>query len=307
MSEVASARSPSDAARSSALVVEETAREVLRVRGSERASWLNGVVTCDVASVVEGRGAFGLLLSKVGKIQTDFYLLACGPELFLACAPGTLAAAAQDLARMLVMEDAELESLGTTFGCLTLHGPRAEELAAAAASDGVAVASLDRTGLGGAVLLGLAGSLGSILTKLTEAGAVVADEAAWRTLRVERAVGVLGVDYTTTDNPHEAALDRAAVSWSKGCYLGQEVVFMQDARGKLKRRLVRLEVEGPVPAAGATVIAPGGEVVGEVTSAARSAILGSAVALGRVKAPHFEPGTRLGVGAAAASVRAEPV
>jgi folate-binding protein YgfZ len=302
-----SARSPSDAARASAVVVRETEREVLVVRGGDRVTWLNGVVTCDVASVVEGRALFGLLLSKVGKIQTDFYVLARGEELLLACAPGTRADALRELERMLVMEDAELEADAGGLRCLSLHGPRSSELATTAARAGVTVASLDRTGLGGALLLVPDAGVGGVLSTLTDGGAVLADDEAWRTLRVERGVGVLGVDYTTADNPHEAALDRSAVSWSKGCYLGQEVVFMQDARGKLKRRLVRLAVEGPVPATGVSVLGPGGDVVGEVTSAAQSGILGSALVLGRVKAPHFEPGTRLTVGTQAAVVRAEPV
>jgi tRNA-modifying protein YgfZ len=297
-----------DAARTSALVVRETEREIVRVRGSERATWLNSVVTCDVLGVTAGRAAFGLLLSKVGKIQADFYLLAGPDELLLALAPGTSAAAVVELERMLVMEDAELDATGPELACLALHGPRAFELAGVAAElPGVVLGSLDRTGLGGAVLLVPPASLTEVEAALATRGAGLAGKEDWKVLRVERRIGVFGTDYGVQDNPHEAGLDRAAVSWSKGCYLGQEVVFMQDARGKLKRRVVELTLEGPVPELGAAVLTPGGEAVGEVTSAAFSVIAGGPVALARVRAPHHEPGARLTVGEKPASVRADPV
>jgi folate-binding protein YgfZ len=298
----------SDSARTSAVVVREGERGILRVRGGDRSSWLNGVVTCDVASALPGRATFGLLLSKLGKIQSDFYLVAGADELVLALSPGTAVAVAAELERMLVMEDAELELAGPALSCLALHGPRAAELAASAATGTGAVgASLDRTGLGGAVLLVPPAMLGDVEATLAKAGAALGSEEDWLVLRTERRVGVFGVDYGSQDNPHEAGLDRAAVSWSKGCYLGQEVVFMQDARGKLKRRLVQLGLEGPVPERGSVVLTPGGEATGEVTSAAFSVLAGGPVALARVRAPHYEPGARLTVGEKAAVVRAEPV
>src|SRR6185369_3318187 len=119
-----------------------------------------------------------------------------------------------------------------------------------------------------------------IASELESRGAVLATGDAWQTLRVERRVGAFGVDYGPADNPHEAALERVAVSWTKGCYLGQEVVFMQDARGKLKRRLVQLEIDGARPAVGAPISDAQGEVVGEVTTASESALAGRPLALG---------------------------
>src|SRR6516164_2052609 len=112
----------SDAARSGVLLVEERAREVLVVTGPDRVSWLNGVVTCDVTQVTPARAAFGLLLSKLGKIQTDFYVLAHDAALFLACASGTLSTVLAELERMLVMEDAELLRSPVELVCLSLHG-----------------------------------------------------------------------------------------------------------------------------------------------------------------------------------------
>jgi hypothetical protein len=299
----------SAAARSSALVVVEDGRGVLLVSGSERVTWLNGVVTCDVTLARPGSAVFGVLLSKVGKLQADLYVLEQAGALALAIAPGTEAAALADLERMLVMEDAELRSVTAEVACVTLHGPRASELAAAVAKshEGVTAAALDRTGLGGAVLLLPRARLDAVVAGLAAEGAPRASEDQRRRLFIERRLGSFGVDYGPSDNPHEAALDRVAVAWNKGCYLGQEVVFMQDARGKLKRRLVLLELEGAVPAPGAPIVGAQGELLGEITSSSESTVLGRPVALGRVKAPHFEPGVRLSVGGAPATVRADPV
>ena len=72
-------------------------------------------------------------------------------------------------------------------------------------------------------------------------GGALADDD-WPRVRVTHGVGLFGTDYGPSDNPHEAALERRAIAWNKGCYLGQEAVFMQDARGKVKRRLVVLRV-----------------------------------------------------------------
>lgn len=286
----------------------EGARETLVVKGPDRASWLNGVVTCDVTKVQPGEGAFGLLLSKLGKLQTDFYALASEKELTLACAPGTAEIAVAELERMLVMEDAEFGRPPHELTCVSLHGPRAVELARSVSSNpGIVFGAVDRTGLGGAVLLAPAPELDALVGALTQGGAVLASDEDWLRLRIERQVGLFGTDYGPHDNPHEAAIERRAIAWNKGCYLGQEVVFMQDARGKVKRRLALVVVEGPVPAAGTPVVAAGGDPVGEVTSAALSALLGRAVALARLKAPHFEAGAEVRVGGVAAVVRGEPV
>nr|UXE44713.1 aminomethyltransferase [uncultured bacterium] len=299
----------SAAARSSALVSVEEERGVLLVSGSERATWLNGVVTSDVTRALPGSAVFGLLLNKVGKIQTDFYVLDRDGALALALAPATEAPVHAELERMLVMEDAELESATAELVCVTLHGPRARELGdgVAQAQAGVTVAALDRTGLGGAVLLVPRSRLEAVVRSLGAAGAPAATAEERQRLFIERRLGSFGVDYGANDNPHEAGLDRAAVAWDKGCYLGQEVVFMQDARGKLKRRLVLLELESALPAPGSPILGAAGEPLGEVTSSTVSSVLERSLALGRVKAPNFEPGVRLSVMGVPATVRAEPV
>lgn len=277
------------------LVMPEPERGLLAVKGPDRATWLNGVVTCDAVALQPGHATLGLLLGKQGKIQTDFYLMAETDRLLLALPPATVAATQATLDRLLVMEDAELENLGAELSVIALHGGSSAALAQkTAVSLGGSAAELDLTGLGGAVLTVPRAALDQATAELVAAGAQLANPEAWLELRLRRAVGVFGVDYGPNDNPHEAGLDRRAVSWTKGCYLGQEVVCMQDLRGKLKRRLSLLELEpGETPAPGARVYAADGSEAGEITSAQTG--VGRKFALARLKAPHFDPGSTLTV------------
>ena len=160
--------------------------------------------------------------------------------------PGTTELVRGELGRMLVMEDVELADVSSELVALSLHGPRALEFARAEAARTRGVAgSLDWTGLGGAVLVVPRRALEDVAAHLEGEGARRSLDDDWPRVRVAHGVGVFGTDYGPSDNPHEAALERRAIAWNKGCYLGQEAVFMQDARGKVKRRLVVLRVMAP--------------------------------------------------------------
>lgn len=216
------------------------------VRGPDRKTWLDGLLTCAVAEVAEARAGYGLLLTKQGKIVTDAFLLDSGSELWVGVAPGKGPSVRELLDRYLVMEDAELD------------GP---------ASDltwtiGVAASDAEAT-LRGALVLG--GSRLELSAGPAAASIGLPDAAE---LLAQLGLGVFGVDFGEHDNPHEASLDRLAVSWTKGCYLGQEVVCMQDMRGKVKRRLVALD-GGPAllsPGGSRDVQSADGSVVGQVSS-----------------------------------------
>jgi tRNA-modifying protein YgfZ len=276
------------------LVVLQTARGTLRVTGPEAKTWLNGLVTCDVLPLTEGRGAFGLALNKQGKIQSEIEVVATPEGLLVGVSPGVDRKLAEALDKFLVMEDAELNVVSDAFVWADFHGVGAGALAEEAAKICAGYAAvMPFTNAGGATLvLERANQLDFERFVLGTPTLSLATDADWEAFRIERALGRFGVDFGDSDNPHEAALDRRAVSWSKGCYLGQEVVCMQDMRGKLKRRLVALSVDtAELPAAGAPVTSADSgsiETVGEVTSAARSLLTGKAVALARVKGPYFE-------------------
>ncbi len=272
---------------------------VLRVDGTDRATWLNGVVTCDVTAVDRKKGAWGLLLTKQGKVEAELQIASSGDALFVATPPGAAEDVKATLDRYLVMEDAELE---VENGCtwFALHGARASELAETLRErHGGASARIDWTSAGGAALVVPSASRAACLAALEQEGVLPLPEEAWEDARVRLGLPRFGVDYGASDNPHEAGLERRAVSWTKGCYLGQEVVCMQDMRGKVKRRLVRLSVEGAPDAAlgrDSEVSDDAGTAVGTIKSA------GAGFAIASVKAPAYEGGTALRVEGRSAKV-----
>lgn len=300
-----------EAARSSVLVVDAPERGTLRVNGPDRLGWLNGIVTGDVSKVAPGQGVHSLILSKTGKVMSDLFVVAAPEVVFVSVAPGKAAELHGYLDKMLVMEDAEVSEETADHVWIMLHGPEAVGVGGAVAEQlGGASGALDWTGLGGAALVVRRDALAAAHAAITvqEPRAVHATAADWELLRLERGVATYDVDFGLTDNPHEAGLDQRAVSWSKGCYLGQEVVCMQGMRGKLKRRLVSLTLAGSdVPARGAPVeLAGGTERVGEITSAAASVRVGAVVALARVDGAALDAAAPLVVGGVPATLVARP-
>jgi folate-binding protein YgfZ len=171
----------------------------------------------------------------------------------------------------------------------SLHGPAASQRAAELSQLTAArYASIDFLGLGGAALV-VPSAHGTAFRQA--AATELLDDNAWLLLRLERGFPEYGVDYEGRERPHEAALDRRAVSWSKGCYLGQEVVCMQDMRGKVRRSLRVLFVEAPQDGqvtAGALLVDPAGKQVGEVTSCAYSTRAGGWLAMSRMELSALE-------------------
>ncbi len=277
------------AAREGALVVPARDRAAIVVRGRDRSSWLNGLVTCDVAKVAPGRASYGLLVEKKGKIEADFFLVASEDALLLAVAREQRDAILARLDHYLVMEDATLEPGEESIWLA--HGPRSAELLKAAPFAG----ALNLLGTGGAVLAGAA---------LEGIDAVFGDDAGWDALRIERGLPRLGVEADTTMYPQEASLETLAVSFDKGCYLGQEVVYMVQNRGHVKKKLVPLDVSGDAPLAKGAELTAGEEKVGEVKSSVIGPWSGAPRAIAMVKFSHAKPGTELRAGDRVTKVRA---
>ena len=275
---------------------------------SERAAWLGGLLTCDVAALHPGDGAWGLQLTKTGKILSDVNVVAATDRIYLSVAPGRGSALLDFYSGYLIMEDVEIEDASADWTWLAFHGPRSVALASSLVPElAVATASVDWTGLGGAAVIVSRGREETALRRLQEMedDVEIATDDDWEALRIERFVPAYGVDYDSGHNPHDASLERRAVSWSKGCYLGQEVVCTQDMRGKVRRRLAPIVLDGDAAPAIGTTVEHEGEVVGEITSAASRAGVGRSLAIARLKAQATKPGSTLTVAGRKASV-AEP-
>jgi folate-binding protein YgfZ len=293
--------SPQAFGEGGAIVVPEPARDTLRVAGADAKTWLNGVLSSDVSKLTGRQGVYGLLLSKQGKVQAELDLVeGQDAAVWIGVSAGRGERVQEQLDRVLVMEDAEL-TREPSVRWLRFHGPKAVEIAFSV-QERVAAGAIDWLGVGGAALALPEVAVPAALASARAAGAQEVDAEHWHALRIRQGFPSFGSDFTDEDNPHEASLDRRAVSWTKGCYLGQEVVCMQDMRGRVKRRLVALELDGAAPAIPGSELESPGEAgpVGRITSAARDGR--SVVALARVKFPFFEGSHPLSMGGRAARI-----
>ncbi|WP_044241416.1 CAF17-like 4Fe-4S cluster assembly/insertion protein YgfZ [Chondromyces apiculatus] len=292
------------ALREGALVLRMDGLGTLVAGGSERQSWLNGMLTCDLSKLRSGSGAYGVSAAKNGKIQAEVWVVLGEEQVWLGALRERVPMLQEMFEKYLIMEDVELSDGSAEMGWVFAVGPRAKDLLQAGRAAGAQAASADWTGLGGAVFVAPREAVDAVeAALLAQEGAVRGDDAAWELLRVEQNVGRFGVDFDDQNYPQEASLEELAVSFNKGCYLGQEAVFMLQHRGHAKKRLVQVQVEGEgeVPAK-SEVSLPDGTVVGVVTSQARRPEGAGVLALGYVKYKHAHPGVALKVAGRPASV-----
>jgi tRNA-modifying protein YgfZ len=263
----------------------------LIVTGRDRQSWLNGLVTCELAGRKPGEGVYGLTVGKTGRIAGEVWVIFAEDHLVVAVPADRLEGLREHFDRHLIMEDAEVTP-APERGFLAVHGPLAGELVSAARALGADAALVDFSGRSGetAVVLAPSGQTEAVrdalLSRAGERGAEATAEG-WEHLRIAWGVPRFGVDFDDQSLPQEASLERLAVSFSKGCYLGQETVFMLEKRGHAKKRLMRLSIEGgDAPDVGAEIALPDGAKVGEVTSSTKALDGSHALALGHVKWKH---------------------
>jgi folate-binding protein YgfZ len=295
--------SAQEAASRGALLVPAPHLGTIAVSGKDRQSWLNGLLTSDVAKLRPGHASYGLVLVKIGRIVSDVFVLHADDRLLGAGQRDRIALLRDHFEKYLIMEDAAHEDVSSDYAWAFAHGPRAAEVAAAAAAmPGVYAGSVELHGAADGVIAAPAARLGEVLGELAakEADTVVGSADDAETLRVRRFLPRFGVDFGEKNYPQEAALEKIAVSFSKGCYLGQEVVCRLEMRGHVVKKIVPVRFAGDPPARGAEVRSSDGKVLGAVSSAVPSD--GGAVGLAMVRIDFAEPGTKLDVGGREATV-----
>jgi folate-binding protein YgfZ len=274
----------------------------LVVTGDDRQSWLAGMVTADIKSLPPGQARYALSVKKNGRIQAEVWVC-IEPERIVVGVPAPLAdVLVEAMDKYLIMEDAEITRAEQKHGWWLAHGPLAQEVANAA-REANAIVGLGHFGeLETAVIAVREGSHPNVGELLTQpAGALLATPEGWERIRIERMLPRFGVDFEVDCYPQEACLESLAVSFNKGCYLGQEAVFMLEKRGHVAKRLVRLILEGDdPPKAGTPITTPDGKEVGAVTSAIADG--GKSWVIGSVRYKQTVSGTELAIGARPATV-----
>ncbi len=286
------------AATSACARLDLSARELLRVTGPDRVSFVQGMVTNDVEKLPVGASLYAAMLTAKGAMVGDARVLKREDELLLDTGPGRGAGVLGFLNTFLISEEAEL-SAADDLAVVGLVGPQAEAWAAK-----VDVAH-GRFGsfLGGVDLVVPRAALASVEALLGELPVLEAGTV--EVLRVERGVPVFGVDMTESTIPLEANLEHA-INYTKGCYIGQEVIARATYRGQMNKKLVGLELGSLTPAV-KTELQRAGKKVGWVTSVVFSPKRGQQVALGYVHRDHLAAGTVLDVaGGGSATVSSLP-
>ncbi len=240
---------------------------VVAVRGADRATWLNGVVTQDLRGIAPGASVYAAVLGVKGKILTDAFVLGREDELLVVLPAARCEAVLEHFDRYLVMEDVTLDRLDAEV--ITVQGPRARE-ALAGFGETFAVDRLSRGG--GDLVVGSDAKPGveAEIARLLRDGALArVTPEAWEIARIDGSVPAFGKDFDGNNFVQEAGITARAVSFQKGCYLGQEVVCRLEMRGQVQRHLATFSVEGPAPLAGAAITRDGA-TVGAVSSSAPS-------------------------------------
>jgi folate-binding protein YgfZ len=279
-------------------------RGLVRLTGPDRVRFLDGMVTNSVSTLSTGDLCYAALLDRKGHLQSDLFVLTLEDEFLLDTAPGSHTRVAQVLERHVVADDVVVEDDSDRSGHISVEGPDARErlsqIGAPVPERGHVERSVwDRTPLvwvgrgslsdPGVQVLGPKGAVRDLASAL---GLPEVPHDQSEILRVEAFLPRYGVDMTDRNFPAEARLDHA-VSTTKGCYIGQEIVARIQSRGRVNRLLVKLRTDERVTPG--TPICVEGVREGEVTSAVVSSASGP-LALGYVRTAHARPGLELRVG-----------
>ena len=269
------------------------ARDVVQASGPDTLTYLQGQLSQDVAALGEGASAFSLLLSPQGHLVALLRVTRTAPDaVVLDTDAGAGAAMVERLQRFLLRTRCELTTLD--WGCVAVRGARAGapseatgeatgEVTGGTVEPRFHVVAPETPGVPGYDLLGPDVTVPD--------GVAPGDPARYEALRIEQGVPRAGAELSERTIPAEAGIVDRSVSFTKGCYTGQELVARIDSRGgNVPRRLVGVVVDGAsVPPAGAVVVVGDAEV-GHVTSAATSPRLGAPVALAYVRRGTEVPG-----------------
>jgi folate-binding protein YgfZ len=319
-----------EAARHRAAFVDRSDRGRIVVSGSERASYLQGLLTNDIIALAQGQGCYTAYLTAQGRMIADLFVYELGDVMLLSMSGGVKSAVMARLDQFIFSEDVQLGDVTETFAQITVLGPDAATRLAALVS-GVpedALGAMAEHGNGRGEWAGSpaivtrvsdAGESGfdvyverahvdALKARLVAAGVVELDPPTADAVRIESGVPLFGRDMDEDTIPLEAGIESRAISFTKGCYVGQEVIIrvLHRGHGRVARKLVGLRLEGDHLPAAHAVIRSGDREIGTITSAAMSPTLQAPIALGYVHRDFLQPGTIVTVGDQEATVTTLP-
>jgi len=317
------------AARESVALIDKNYRAYLRFTGPDRVRFLNAILTNNIKDLAAGRGIVSLFLNPQGRIQAEIETYAEKESLFCvsyAMIRETLAAA---LDKFIIMDDVTLTDETEKYGTLALEGPKAPAVAQKltgiglgtlselsfqeASIDGISCRLVKRSqgGVAGAKILARREDLPELWRRLREevenAGGRAVGYQALSALRLEQGVPWFSYDFGDKQIPHEAGLEKSHISYTKGCYTGQEIVERVRSRGQVNRMRVLLKFDSNEPPSAGTALTADEKEAGHITRAAFSPVLQTAIGMAYVRREKSDPGSQLDCGEMKATVIRAPL
>jgi folate-binding protein YgfZ len=317
-------------ARDHAAFLERQDRGLVEVSGPDRASFLQGLLTNDVASLAAGEGCYAAYLTPQGRMITDVFVYELGDLMLLTIARETKDAVIAKLDQNIFTEDVKITDVTEKIAHVSIVGPRAAD-SLTLLMNTVDVSSLNALPEHGNLRLSFAGQpdivtrgvdLGEpgfdiyverqladrFKAELAASGVAHLDSATEDVLRIEAGIPRFGRDMDEETIPLEAGIESRAISFTKGCYVGQEVIVrvLHRGHGRVARKLVGLAIEGQSPPAPGALVRADDRQVGHITSTAYSPRLARSIALAYVQRDFVAPGTALSVDGVPAVVSSLP-
>jgi folate-binding protein YgfZ len=312
----------------------------LRLTGADRRSYLQGLLTNDIVALTPGSGCYTAYLTALGRMIADMRVFETGDALLVDLDGGATPAVRDKWSQFIFSEDVQIQDLSSSTAQVGVYGPAAAaaletaltggrvaagQLPPAPRLDSMPLYANTRRDFRGVFVFVLrsddAGVMGfdvvvplehktDFVGLLLRAGAVDVGPEAAEACRVEAGRPLFHADMDEETIPLEAGIEDRAISLTKGCYVGQEIIIrvLHRGHGRVARRLVGLAFDpaASVPSRGER-IRTGDKDVGMITSAVRSPALDRPLALGYVHRDFVEPGTVLSVGESTATVIRLPV
>lgn len=300
-----------------------TARAKFALTGGDRIRWLNGMVTNNVRDLAAGRGIYAFLLNPQGHILGDLYAYNRGDSLVIDTDQSQSEKLLATFDHYIIMDDVEITNISDKLTAIGIAGPKVRKVLRAAGFEigeleprqfvdviwqnvAVTVVRGDNASVESYELWLPPDQVTLLRDALLKVGATPVGTTALELLRIAAGIPRYGQDIRERDLPQETEQQRA-LHFSKGCYIGQEIVERIRSRGSVHRKFTGFEVQGPLPAVGAKIQTDGRDI-GEITSVASLPVADGerSVALGYIRREVAIPGKQFQLGNTGLSVAALP-
>ncbi|OHB69139.1 MAG: glycine cleavage system protein T [Planctomycetes bacterium RBG_16_43_13] len=284
-------------------------RARLQITGRDRVSFIHGMVTNDVKRLKVGEGCYAAFITWQGRMISDVKIYIMKDSILLDLPYETKKTVIQTLSKLIVMDDVVIKDASGETSLIAVHGPLARKMLNKLLPEElpdlkeyhhtkynfsgreIIIARTLYTREDGYEIFA---STDTAIKLWREMGAKPVGLSTLNILRIENGVPLWGVDMDESNIPTEAGIEERAISYSKGCYIGQEIIQRIKTYGDVARRLVGLTMEGDLmPNSGDKICSMEGGEVGRVTSAVRSPLLGVPIALGYVRREYKQVDTKL--------------